>query len=80
MPLPMPMWPPTSANPPARVTARPAPAAIAIRRRWMIVDQSIRREVQEAEYRAALASCERIEVAHYPDEDVVTYLCFRAKS
>jgi hypothetical protein len=80
MPLSMPMWPPVF----AAVSQRDVPVATAspipLRRRWMIVDETVRREVSEAEYRAALASCNRVEVAHYPNEDVVTHLCYRARS
>lgn len=81
MPLSMPMWPPVftiaaARQPESAVSASPLP----LRRRWMIVDETVRREVSEAEYRAALESCDRVEVAHYPQEDIVTHLCYRAHS
>jgi hypothetical protein len=75
------MWPGIFTTAAARATAAPATAGSpALRRRWMIVEGSIRREVSEIEYRSALASCDRIEVARYPNEDVVTHLCYRTRS
>jgi hypothetical protein len=49
------------------------------RRRWLIVDENLRREVAEREYVAALASCDRVEVAHFTHEDVITHVCYRTK-
>jgi hypothetical protein len=73
MPFPMPMWP-------LRLGSAATRALVAgpLRRRWIIVEDAVRREVDETEYRSALASCNRIEVARDPHADVVTSLCFRA--
>jgi hypothetical protein len=54
--------------------------AVSMRRRWMIVDDTVRREVTQAEYRAALQSSSRVEVAHFPHEDVLTHFCYRVRS
>jgi hypothetical protein len=80
MPLSMPMWPPVFTAMTTRTQPVPTASPTPLRRRWMIVDDNVRREVDEAEYRDALASCDRIEVAHYPHEDVVTHLCYRTPS
>ena len=70
MPFSMPMWPELLG------TAMPAgkrdAAATALRRRWVIVDETVRREVDESEYRAALASCSRVEVTRDPQAGIVT--------
>ncbi len=79
MPLAMPMWPPTFSAGPAPAPATPAPVSAAPRRRWLIVDENLRREVAEREYVAALASCDRVEVAHFTHEDVITHVCYRTK-
>jgi hypothetical protein len=80
MPLSMPMWPPVFAVGTPRAITAAAPSPAPLRRRWMIVDETVRREVSESEYRSALASCDRVEAAHYPHEDVVTHLCYRSRS
>jgi hypothetical protein len=72
MPLSMPMWPPVFAVTAPRAVTPASASPIPLRRRLMIIDETVRREVSEAEYRAALESCSRVEVAHYPSEDVVT--------
>ncbi|GAC1425321.1 MAG: hypothetical protein NVSMB64_32370 [Candidatus Velthaea sp.] len=69
----LPMWPPVSF-----AAAKPiALVATAIRERWIIVDGSVRREVSERDFRGALGTCARIEVARYPHDDVVTHICYR---
>jgi len=82
MSLSMPMWPPIfiTAAPARAAHPKPAPTPLPVRRRWMIVEDNVRREVEEREYRDALASCNQVEVAHYPHEEVITHLCYRTKS
>ncbi len=82
MSLSMPMWPPIFITAAPAHVARPTPAPTPppIRRRWMIVEDNVRREVEEREYGAALASCNGVEVARYPHEEVITHLCYRTKS
>jgi hypothetical protein len=76
----MPMWPPIFTAAPAQPAATATPlATAAARRRWLIVDENLRREVDEREYTAALGSCDRVEVVHYPHEDVITHMCYRPK-
>jgi hypothetical protein len=72
MPFSMPMWPLLFG--PATPAGNPRPAALALpmRRRWAIVEETVRREVDEAEYRAALASCSRVEVTRDPQAGIVT--------
>lgn len=79
MPLAMPMWPPIFTAAPAHPAVAATPLAAAARRRWLIVDENLRREVDEREYTAALGSCDQVEVVHYPHEDVITHMCYRAK-
>jgi hypothetical protein len=69
MPFSMPMWP--------LVLGTPGAAGSAVRRRWIIVDDTVRHEVDESEYRSALASCLRVEIARDPQADIVINLCFR---
>ncbi len=69
MPVSLPMWP-------GLFTPAPAADLRTLRWRWMIVEGSIRREVSEIEYWSVLASCDRIEVARSPGEDVVTRFCY----
>jgi len=76
----MPMWPPVFAAATTRANPGGTATPLPVRRRWLIIDDTVRREVDETEYRDALASCDRVEVAHYPHEDVVTHLCYRARS
>jgi hypothetical protein len=85
MALSMPMWPPVftvavTHAPVPWASASPSALLIAVRRRWMIVDDTVRREVTQAEYQAALESCSRVEVAHFPREDVLTHFCYRGRS
>jgi len=63
----------------AAATASPTPvvAHAATPQHYAIVDGSIRRTVAEHEFRAAVPSCTRIEVVHYPSETVVTNVCYR---
>jgi hypothetical protein len=75
MPLSMPMWPLMFGAP---VHALPAAAAAPGRRRWVIVDASVRREVDETEYAAALASCGRVEQDRDPHDGIVTHVGYRA--
>jgi hypothetical protein len=77
MPFSMPMWPlvlrtaVTQAVPPETASGSP------VRRRWLIVDETVRREVDESEFQAALLSCSRVEMIRDPNDDVVTTLCCR---
>ena len=76
MPFSMPMWPLLLGT----VAARPNIATDGpVRRRWIIVDETVRREVDEGEYRAALGSCSRVEVTRDGQAAVVTtgYRSFR---
>ena len=79
MPVPLPMWPSTFAAP-SRPLTLPTAAPRVPRRRWMIVDRNVHREVGENEYLASLASCERVEVASYPGDDAVISFCYRGQS
>lgn len=71
MPFSMPMWPLLldAAVPAGRLAD--ARSAIPLRR-WVIVEEAVRREVDEVEYRAALASCARVEVTRDPHAGIVT--------
>jgi hypothetical protein len=68
----LPVWPPTF----IATTAAPSPSPDA-RERWVVVDGSIRRNVDEREYLSELASCRRIEVIRYPHDSYVTHVCYR---
>ncbi len=85
MALSMPMWPPVftmavAREPAPGASASPSAIHLPKRRRWMIVDDTVRREVTQAEYQAALESCSRVEVAHFPRENVLTHFCYREHS
>jgi len=78
MPQPVPFWaPPFTTAVPFTVSARTERPVPAVARRWLIVEAGLRLEVDESTYLAALPTCERIEVARYPHESVVTHLCYR---
>ena len=67
------MWPAI-----AIAGAHPARAVTTnVHDRWIIVDGSVRREVSERDFRGALGTCARIEVARYPHDDAVTHICYR---
>jgi hypothetical protein len=72
MPFSMPMWP-LLLDAPVPI-GRPADAgsAIPLRRSWVIVEEAVRREVDEREYRAALASCTSVEATRDPDAGIIT--------
>ncbi len=80
MPLPMPMWPPSFIEraPRAASTLPAFDAAAPVRRRWLIIEGSRTREVEEAEYRGVAAACERVETARGAAENVVTHIRYRA--
>jgi hypothetical protein len=72
MPFSMPMWPLLLATAVGAGSPKGAPTAIPVRRRWVIVDESVRREVDESEYRAVLGSCSRVEVTRDSRSGIVT--------
>jgi len=64
--------------PTAPVAVAESSAAIAnVYQRWIIVDGSARHEVSERDFRGALGTCARIEVARYPHDPWVTHICYR---
>jgi hypothetical protein len=75
MPFSMPIWPLVLGPVPRNLPAA-TPRRLPDRRRWVIVKQTVRREVDEAEYRAVLSACRRVEVSGDPRDDVVTSCCY----
>ncbi|MGD0476024.1 MAG: hypothetical protein ABSB70_22775 [Candidatus Velthaea sp.] len=79
MPFSMPMWPLVlSAVPSAAIPGTAIETGKAVRRRWLIVDDNVRIEVEEPEFQAAAGASSRVEVERDPHGRVVTSVCFRA--
>jgi len=51
--------------------------AVASRQRWVIVDGTVRLDVTEADFQAALPTCVRVEVVRYEHDDAITHVCYR---
>jgi len=49
----------------------------ASRQRWVIVDGTVRLDVTESDFQAALPSCARVEVVRYDHDDAITHVCYR---